>query len=102
MTNMRTPAKIIPRAFPGIKPDEVQEIIMNSNIKSYDAGTFKAFDATCTHQQCTVGSIKDGTIICPCHGSMYSVKDGSVTGGPAPKSLSAIAVKVDGDEVVKA
>jgi two-component system phosphate regulon sensor histidine kinase PhoR len=35
MTNLRTPAKIIPRAFPGIKPDEVQEIIMNSSIKSY-------------------------------------------------------------------
>ncbi len=39
MTNLRTPAKIIPRAFPGIKPDEVQEIIMNSNIKSYEPGT---------------------------------------------------------------
>lgn len=39
MTNMRTPAKIIPRAFPGIKPDEVQEIIMNSSIKSYEPGT---------------------------------------------------------------
>ncbi|MBL8079155.1 MAG: cyclic nucleotide-binding domain-containing protein [Anaerolineales bacterium] len=38
MTNMRTPAKIIPRAFPGIKPDEVQEIIMNSSIKSYAPG----------------------------------------------------------------
>ena len=40
--------------------------------------------------------------MCPCHGSQYSVKDGSVTGGPAPKALAAIAVKVDGDQVVKA
>jgi hypothetical protein len=32
MTTIRTPAKIIPRAFPGIKPDEVQEIIVNSRI----------------------------------------------------------------------
>lgn len=39
MTTLRTPARIIPRAFPGIKPDEVQEIIMNSQIKSYPAGT---------------------------------------------------------------
>lgn len=38
MTNARSPAKVIPRAFPGIKPDEVQEIIMNSSIKSYEAG----------------------------------------------------------------
>lgn len=35
MTTIRTPAKIIPRAFPGIKPEEVQEIIMNSRIKTY-------------------------------------------------------------------
>lgn len=39
MTNTRTPAKIIPRAFPGIKPEEVQEIIMNSRIQSYPPGT---------------------------------------------------------------
>lgn len=39
MTTIRTPARIIPRAFAGIKPDEVQEIIINSQIKSYPAGT---------------------------------------------------------------
>lgn len=39
MTTIRTPAKIIPRAFPGIKPDELQEIIMNSQIRSYPAET---------------------------------------------------------------
>ncbi len=66
------------------------------------AGNFKAFTTTCTHQQCTVGEIKDGAILCPCHGSTYSIKDGSVTGGPAPKALSAIAIKVDGDNITKA
>lgn len=35
MTTIRTPAKIIPRAFPGIKPGEVEEIIANSRIKTY-------------------------------------------------------------------
>jgi len=39
MTTIRTPARIIPRAFPGIKPDEVQEIIINSQIRSYPAET---------------------------------------------------------------
>ncbi|GAB1469986.1 hypothetical protein MASR2M66_08630 [Chloroflexota bacterium] len=39
MTTIRTPARIIPRAFPGIKPEEVQEIIINSQIKAYPAGT---------------------------------------------------------------
>ncbi len=39
MTNTRTPAKIIPRAFPGIKPEEVREIIVNSQIQSYPPET---------------------------------------------------------------
>lgn len=66
------------------------------------AGNFKAFTAVCTHMGCTVGSIANGTITCPCHGSTYSIKDGSVTGGPAPKPLAAIAIKVQGNEIVKA
>ena len=49
------------------------------------AGTFKAFGATCTHQNCLVQSISDGLITCPCHGSQYSITDGSVvTAGPGP------------------
>ncbi len=39
MTTIRTPAKIIPRAFPGIKPEEVQEIIINSRITTYPPET---------------------------------------------------------------
>lgn len=38
-TTIQTPAKIIPHAFPGIGPEEVQDIIANSRIKSYPAGT---------------------------------------------------------------
>jgi len=37
MTSTRSPAKIIPRAFPGIKPEEVQEIIANSRVSTYPA-----------------------------------------------------------------
>jgi Rieske Fe-S protein len=66
------------------------------------AGTFKAFTTTCTHQSCTVGEIKNATIICPCHGSMYSIKDGSVTGGPAPSPLTAIPIKVSGGKITEA
>ncbi len=39
MTTIRTPARIIPRAFPGIKPEEVQEIIVNSRITTYPPET---------------------------------------------------------------
>jgi signal transduction histidine kinase len=39
MTSTRTPGKIIPRAFPGIKPEEVQELVENSRVRSLPAGT---------------------------------------------------------------
>ncbi|MCZ2127182.1 MAG: cyclic nucleotide-binding domain-containing protein [Anaerolineales bacterium] len=37
MTTIRTPARVIPRAFPGIKPEEIQEIIANCRIRHYPA-----------------------------------------------------------------
>lgn len=65
-------------------------------------GTFKGFSKVCTHQGCDVSRIDGGVIICPCHGSQYSIEDGSVQAGPAPKPLPPVAVKVSGKNVVKA
>jgi Rieske Fe-S protein len=64
------------------------------------SGTFKAFTAICTHQGCTVGSISGGAIHCPCHGSAFSIKDGSVVNGPAASPLAPVAIKVDGTSIV--
>jgi len=66
------------------------------------SGTFKAFTAVCTHQQCLVGSVKNGLITCPCHGSQYSATDGSVQRGPAQAPLSEIAVTVTNGQIVEA
>ncbi|MCX6402298.1 MAG: Rieske (2Fe-2S) protein [Propionibacteriales bacterium] len=66
------------------------------------AGDYKGYTAVCTHQACLVTSVNDGKILCPCHGSSFNVADGSVAGGPAPSPLAAIAVKLDGDQVVRA
>jgi Rieske Fe-S protein len=65
-------------------------------------GTFEGFSAICTHLQCTVASISGGIIHCPCHGSMYSIKDGSVQGGPAPAPLPPKPVKDEGGNIVPA
>lgn len=62
-------------------------------------GDFKAFTAICTHLQCTVGTIENGQIICPCHGSRYSIADGSVIQGPAPRALAPKSIKVAKGEV---
>lgn len=66
------------------------------------AGEFKAFSATCTHQGCKVNAVANGAIDCPCHGSKFSITDGSVQGGPATRPLPAKQVSVDGDSVVLA
>ena len=39
MTTRRAPSRIIPRAFPGIKPDEIEELIANSQVQSYAPGS---------------------------------------------------------------
>lgn len=65
-------------------------------------GTFKAFSNVCTHQGCKVTEIKNGSIICKCHNSLFSVEDGAPTSGPAKAALAATEVKVDGDNIVSA
>ncbi|WP_431950308.1 Rieske (2Fe-2S) protein [Actinacidiphila sp. bgisy167] len=67
-----------------------------------EAGSFKAFSAICTHQGCAVNQVADGTINCPCHGSRFSIKDGSVANGPATQPLPAARITVEGDSVALA
>jgi Rieske Fe-S protein len=66
------------------------------------AGSFEAFTAVCTHAGCTVSSVSGGTINCPCHGSKFSVANGSVVAGPAPAPLAPVSIKVQGTSIVKA
>jgi len=66
------------------------------------SGTFKAFSAICTHEGCFVNRVSDGTIDCPCHGSKFSITDGSVVHGPATKPLPRIAINVEGTSIFRA
>jgi Rieske Fe-S protein len=63
------------------------------------AGVFKAFSAVCTHAGCLVNKVADKQIQCPCHFSHYSIEDGSVESGPAPKPLPEKTVKLTGDNL---
>ena len=70
-------------------------------------GTFECFSAICTHAGCQVASVAAGTINCPCHGSQFSIQDGSNVVGPAGApagsiaALGKVAVKVQGGNVVE-
>ena len=61
-------------------------------------GEFKAFSSTCTHKGCKVAEVKE-TINCKCHGSKFSIEDGSVVSPPADKPLAESPVTVSGDTV---
>ena len=75
---------------------DAQKVVVTQPAKD----DFKAFSAICTHMGCVVSNVSDGIISCPCHGSRYSVKDGSVQGGPAPRPLPQESIKVENGEIV--
>ena len=69
------------------------------------AGEFRGFSAVCTHLGCTVSSVTDGTINCPCHGSRFSIEDGSVvqpaSGNPGQQQdpLPEVPITVTGESI---
>ncbi|MEV3934081.1 MULTISPECIES: Rieske (2Fe-2S) protein [unclassified Streptomyces] len=63
------------------------------------AGEFKAFSAVCTHAGCIVAAVADGTIDCACHGSRFSIGDGTVEQGPATRALPAERITVEGEGI---
>ena len=62
------------------------------------AGEFKAFSSICTHARCPVTEVTDA-IECRCHGSRFSLADGSPLNGPATEPLAAKTVTVSGSTV---
>ncbi|CAL9400381.1 Cytochrome b6-f complex iron-sulfur subunit [Actinosynnema sp. ALI-1.44] len=73
-----------------------------SLVVTRSGSTVKAFDAACPHAGTTVGAPSGGTITCPNHGSQFAAADGAVKKGPATSGLKAVAVEVQGDQVVLA
>jgi 3-phenylpropionate/trans-cinnamate dioxygenase ferredoxin subunit len=65
-------------------------------------GTFYAIGNVCTHMACSLsnGRLKGEVVQCPCHGSMFNVKTGSVVGGPALKPEPKYNVKVENGQVM--
>jgi nitrite reductase/ring-hydroxylating ferredoxin subunit len=96
---VKVPVAEVPVGGGKILPE--QQVVVTQPVK----GEFKAFTAVCTHQGCTVSKIEDGQIVCPCHGSRFSIQDGSNTAGPnggpagSTADLPAKKVSVSGGQV---
>src|SRR4051794_35603889 len=53
-----------------------------------------AISSICTHRKCDVRPQKDGSFLCPCHGSTFD-RDGHVTRGPAKADLPQYSTRID-------
>ena len=101
-----TPAKTGGGSSPGtplVKASSVPVgggvILSQAVVTQPTAGVFKAFSPVCTHQGCTVAQIQNQQILCPCHGSAFSISTGAVEGGPAPSPLPAIDITTKNGEI---
>lgn len=63
------------------------------------SGDFKGFSNVCTHTGCTLNSVTDKTINCPCHGSKFNL-DGTVAQGPASTPLETKRIVVQGNSIL--
>jgi Rieske Fe-S protein len=60
-------------------------------------GEFRAFNAICTHLDCTVQYKTDTSQIwCACHNGMYDLA-GNVVSGPPPRPLESLVVNIRGE-----
>jgi nitrite reductase/ring-hydroxylating ferredoxin subunit len=66
-------------------------------------GSFAAFSRICPHRGCTVDfQASSNDFVCPCHGSVFSAKTGSVLRGPALRGLTVLElVEKNGDLYVE-
>ena len=61
-----------------------------------DAEKFTAFSGVCTHLGCSFGFDADKKRFhCPCHHGLFDMKTGAVIGGPPPRPLDTMPVKVE-------
>lgn len=74
-----------------------KENIMIANLN----GKYYAIGNICTHAGCELsdGEIKNNTIECPCHGSVFDIKTGKVMEGPAKKPEPVHKIKVEGQKI---
>jgi menaquinol-cytochrome c reductase iron-sulfur subunit len=91
-TPMAVPVVIqAPRdAWAVMPPTEVGAVFLRKN----EDGTVAAFSTICPHLGCQVDLKADTRrFFCPCHDSAFAF-DGEVLGGPSPRPLDALEVRI--------
>ena len=65
-----------------------------------DGEKFTAYSGVCTHLGCSYSFDADNKRYhCPCHHGLFDMKTGAVIGGPPPRPLDTLPVRVENGEV---
>lgn len=65
-------------------------------IYTADGEQFTVYNGRCTHLGCIYSFDEgQGVFRCPCHTGFFDVKSGAVLGGPPPRALDSLPVKVE-------
>ena len=61
-----------------------------------DGDDLFAISDRCSHRGCMLseGTVKHGTVQCPCHGSTFRLEDGGIVRGPATAPQPAYDVRI--------
>ncbi len=63
-------------------------------IVSKENGKVNIFSAKCTHLGCIINKTENDKLLCPCHGSQFSL-DGTAIKGPAKNPLKKLPFKIN-------
>jgi nitrite reductase/ring-hydroxylating ferredoxin subunit len=85
-----------PNEIKAVQADGKNVLVVNIN------GEYFAIGNICMHMGCRLsnGTLTGENIECPCHGSTYSVKSGSIVKGPTKKPEPVYQVKVEGGQIL--
>jgi rieske iron-sulfur protein len=62
-----------------------------------------AYSAVCPHLGCTVATMLEGALYCPCHNSKFDPATGAkIIAGPSPRPLAVLPLKLEGTNLAVA
>ncbi|WP_457637363.1 QcrA and Rieske domain-containing protein [Oceanithermus sp.] len=78
---------------------------LSEEVKQYAADGTVCYSAICTHLGCAVGEwdAQRGLLLCPCHKGLFDPRKGAeVVGGPPPRPLPTLPIKLENGKPVVA
>jgi Rieske Fe-S protein len=98
-----TASSVVAAKVTELKPNEGKIFKFGSKpgiLVETQPGQYKAFNAICTHLDCTVQYRSEEKLIwCACHNGRYDLTGKNIA-GPPPRPLEEFTVNVRGDEII--